>query len=124
MIEKDLYLSNFTIYHNPRCSKSRLTLELLKDKGIDPKVILYLETPPSEKELVIILKKLNMEAKELLRKGEAEFKEQNLSDASKSEEDIIQAMVHFPKLMERPIVIYGDRAIIGRPPENVLKIIQ
>jgi len=124
MIEKDLYLSNFTIYHNPRCSKSRLTLELLKDKGIDPKVILYLETPPSEKELVIILKKLNMEAKELLRKGEAEFKEQNLSDASKSEEDIIQAMVHFPKLMERPIVIYGDRAVIGRPPENVLKIIK
>jgi arsenate reductase len=124
MIEKDLYLSNFTIYHNPRCSKSRLTLELLKDKGIDPKVILYLETPPSEKELVLILKKLNMEARELLRKGEAEFKEQNLSDASKSEEDIIQAMVHFPKLMERPIVIYGDRAIIGRPPENVLKIIQ
>ncbi|HIM21628.1 MAG TPA: arsenate reductase (glutaredoxin), partial [Gammaproteobacteria bacterium] len=102
MIEKDLYLSNFTIYHNPRCSKSRLTLELLKDKGIDPKVILYLETPPSEKELVLILKKLNMEARELLRKGEAEFKEQNLSDASKSEEDIIQAMVHFPKLMERP----------------------
>ena len=124
MIEKDLYLSNFTIYHNPRCSKSRLTLELLKDKGIDPKVILYLETPPSEKELVLILKRLNMEAKELLRKGEAEFKEQNLSDASKSEEDIIQAMVHFPKLMERPIVIYGDRAVIGRPPENVLKIIK
>jgi len=124
MIEKDLYLSNFTIYHNPRCSKSRLTLELLKDKGIDPKVILYLETPPSEKELVLILKKLNMEARELLRKGEAEFKEQNLSDTSKSEEDIIQAMVHFPKLMERPIVIYGDRAVIGRPPENVLKIIK
>ena len=124
MIEKDLYLSNFTIYHNPRCSKSRLTLELLKDKGIDPKVILYLETPPSEKELVLILKKLNMEARELLRKGEAEFKEQNLSDASKSEEDIIQAMVHFPKLMERPIVIYGDRAVIGRPPDNVLKIIK
>ena len=124
MIEKDLYLSNFTIYHNPRCSKSRLTLELLKDKGIDPKVILYLETPPSEKELVLILKKLNMEARELLRKGEAEFKEQNLSDTSKSEEDVIQAMVNFPKLMERPIVIYGDRAIIGRPPENVLKIIK
>ena len=124
MIEKDLYLSNFTIYHNPRCSKSRLTLELLKDKGIDPKVILYLETPPSEKELVLILKKLNIEARELLRKGEAEFKEQNLSDASKSEEEIIQAMVHFPKLMERPIVIYGDRAVIGRPPENILKIIK
>lgn len=124
MIEEDLCLSNFTIYHNPRCSKSRLTLELLKDKGIDPKVILYLETPPSEKELVLILKKLNMEARELLRKGEAEFKELKLSDSSKSEEDLIKAMVHFPKLMERPIVIYGDRAVIGRPPENVLKIIK
>ena len=124
MIEKDLCLSNFTIYHTPRCSKSRLTLELLRNKKIDPKVILYLETPPSEKELVLILKKLNMKASELLRKGEAEFKEQNLSDTSKSEEDIIKAMVHFPKLMERPIVIYGDRAVIGRPPENVLKIIK
>ena len=124
MIEKDLYLSNFTIYHNPRCSKSRLTLELLKDKGIDPKVILYLETPPSEKELVLILKKLNMEARELLRKGEAEFKELKLSDSSKSEEDLIKAMINFPKLMERPIIINRDRAVIGRPPENVLEIIK
>ena len=124
MIEKDLYLSNFTIYHNPRCSKSRLTLELLKDKGIDPKVILYLETPPSKKELVLILKKLNMEARELLRKGEAEFKELKLSDSSKSEEDLIKAMINFPKLMERPIIINRDRAVIGRPPENVLEIIK
>ena len=117
-------MSNFTIYHNPRCSKSRLTLELLKNKGINPEIILYLETPRSENELVSILKKLNFKAKELLRKGETEFKEQNLSDSSKSEEEIIQAMVNFPKLMERPIVIYGDRAVIGRPPENVLKIIK
>ena len=124
MIEKDLCLSNFTIYHNPRCSKSRLTLELLKDKGIDPKVILYLETPPSKKELVLILKKLNMEARELLRKGEAEFKELKLSDSSKSEEDLIKAMINFPKLMERPIIINRDRAVIGRPPENVLEIIK
>ena len=124
MIEKDLCLNNFTIYQNPRCSKSRLTLELLKDKGIDPEVILYLETPPSEKEVVLILKKLNMEARELVRKGEAEFKEQNLSDQSKSEQDLIRAMIEFPKLIERPIVIYGERAIIGRPPENVLEIIK
>ena len=124
MIEKDLCLSNFTIYHNPRCSKSRLTLELLKDKGIDPEVILYLETPPSEKELVLILKKLNMEARELMRKGEAEFKELKLSDSSKSEEDLIKAMINFPKLMERPIIINRDRAVIGRPPENVLEIIK
>jgi len=117
-------LSNFTIYHNPRCSKSRLALELLKDNGINPKVVLYLQTPPSEKELVLILKKLNLEAKELLRKGEAEFKELKLSDSSKSEEDLIKAMIKFPKLMERPIIINRDRAVIGRPPENVLKIIK
>ena len=117
-------MSNFTIYHNPRCSKSRLALELLKDNGINPKVVLYLKTPPSEKELVLILKKLNLEAKELLRKGEAAFKELKLSDSSKSEEDLIKAMINFPKLMERPIIINRDRAVIGRPPENVLKIIK
>ncbi len=116
-------MSNFTIYHNPRCSKSRHALELLKDNGINPKVVLYLQTPPSEKELVLILKKLNLEAKDLLRKGEAEFKELKLSDSSKSEEELIKAMINFPKLMERPIIINRDRAIIGRPPENVLEII-
>ena len=115
---------NFTIYHNPRCSKSRLTLELLNEKGINPDIVLYLETPPSEKQLESILKKLNLKARDLLRKGEAEFKEQNLSDPSKSEQDLIRAMIEFPKLIERPIVIYGERAIIGRPPENVLEIIK
>ena len=117
-------MNNFIIYHNPRCSKSRLTLELLKEKGINPKIILYLEKPPSEKQLVSILKKLNYGARDLLRKGEAEFKEHNLSDESKSEQDLIRAMIEFPKLIERPIVIYGERAIIGRPPENVLEIIK
>ena len=99
-------------------------MELLKDNGINPKVVLYLQTPLSEKELVLILKKLNLEAKDLLRKGEAEFKELNLSDSSKSEEDLIKAMINFPKLMERPIIINRDRAVIGRPPENVLEIIK
>ena len=117
-------MNNFTIYHNPRCSKSRLTLELLNEKGINPDIVLYLETPPSEKQLELILKKLNFKARDLLRKGEAEFKEQNLSDQSKSEQDLIRAMIEFPKLIERPIVIYGERAIIGRPPENVLELIK
>ena len=117
-------MNNFIIYHNPRCSKSRLTLELLKEKGINPDIVLYLETPPSEKQLESILKKLNLKARDLLRKGEADFKEQNLSDQSKSEQDLIRAMIEFPKLIERPIVIYGERAIIGRPPENVLEIIK
>ena len=83
-----------------------------------------METPPSEKQLTSILKKLNFKARDLLRKGEAEFKEQHLSDQSKSEQDLIRAMIEFPKLIERPIVIYGERAIIGRPPENVLEIIK
>ena len=117
-------MNNFTIYHNPRCSKSRRTLELLKEKGINPDIVLYLETPPSEKQLESILKKLNFKARDLLRKGEAEFKEQHLSDQSKSEQDLIRAMIEFPKLIERPIVIHGERAIIGRPPENVLEIIK
>ena len=117
-------MNNFIIYHNPRCSKSRLTLELLKEKGINPDIVLYLETPPSEKQLESILKKLNFKARDLLRKVEAEFKEQRLSDQSKSEQDLIRAMIEFPKLIERPIVIYGERAIIGRPPENVLEIIK
>ncbi|HIB75539.1 MAG TPA: arsenate reductase (glutaredoxin) [Gammaproteobacteria bacterium] len=116
-------MNNFTIYHNPRCSKSRLTLELMKEKGLDPEIILYLETPPSEKDIALILDKLGMKALELLRKGETEYKELNLSDPSKSEEEIIQAMVKFPKLIERPIVITQQRAIIGRPPENVLNLI-
>ena len=117
-------MNNFTIYHNPRCSKSRLTLELLKEKGINPEIILYLQAPPSEKELVSILKKLDIKARDLLRRGEVEFKEQNLSDPSKSEQDLILAMIEFPKLIERPIVIHGERAVIGRPPENILEIIK
>tara|TARA_B100000029_G_C17145216_1_gene803915 strand:- start:88 stop:444 length:357 start_codon:yes stop_codon:yes gene_type:complete len=116
-------LDNFIIYHNPRCSKSRQTLEILKEKGIEPRVIFYLENPPSEKILKSIISKLGLSAYELLRKGETEYKEQDLSNPSKSEEDIVQAMLKFPKLIERPIIIKGDRAVIGRPPENVLKII-
>ena len=96
---------------------------LMKEKGLNPEIILYLETPPSKKDIALILDKLGMKAVELLRKGETEYKELNLSDPSKSEEEIIQAMVKFPKLIERPIVITQQRAIIGRPPENVLNLI-
>ena len=123
IIEKAVILSNFIIYHNPRCSKSRQTLELLKKKGINPEIILYLETPPSEEDLILILKKLKMKARELLRKVEIDYKEQNLSDPLKSETDIIKAMINFPKLIERPIIIHKNKAVLGRPPENVLNII-
>ncbi|GIS76045.1 MAG: arsenate reductase [Gammaproteobacteria bacterium] len=102
-------MNNFTIYHNPRCSKSRFTLELLKEKGINPDIVLYLETPPSEKQLESILKKLNFKARDLLRKGEAEFKEQNLSDQSKSEQNLIRAMIEFPQKFKRTTNSYIRR---------------
>ena len=95
----------------------------MKEKGLDPEIILYLDTPPSKKDITLILDKLGMKAPELLRKGETEYKELNLSNPSKSEEEIIQAMVKFPKLIERPIIIHKNKAVLGRPPENVLNII-
>ena len=111
------------IFHNPRCSKSRATLALLQERGIEPEIIQYLEHPPGEKELKEILGKLGIGARDLMRKGEAEFKEQGLADPSLSEEQLIAAMVASPRLIERPIVIAGSRAAIGRPPESVLEIL-
>ena len=111
------------IYHNPRCSKSRQTLELLTDRNIEPEIVLYLDTPPSTEELTELLAKLNMPARDLLRKGEDAYKENNLNDTSLSEAELIQAMHDFPKLIERPIVIANDKAALGRPPEQVLEIL-
>ena len=112
-----------TIYHNPRCSKSRQTLQLLEDNGITPQVVLYLETPPDAKTLKTLLKKMGISARQLLRKGEDEYRQNNLSDSSLSDQQLIDAMVKFPKLIERPIVVNGNRAALGRPPENVLDIL-
>ena len=112
-----------TIYHNPRCSKSRQTLSLLQDLGIAPEIVLYLETPPSPETITLLLKKLGFNARQLLRRGEQEYKDQNLANASLSEQQLIAAMAKYPKLIERPIVINGDRAAIGRPPESVLEIL-
>jgi arsenate reductase len=116
-------MSEIAIYHNPRCSKSRQTLALLEDSGVVPEVILYLEAPPTEAELKDILVKLGMVPRELMRKGEAEYKDNNLKDSSLSDADLLAAMVKFPKLIERPIVIKGDKAKIGRPPEGVLELL-
>jgi arsenate reductase len=112
-----------TIYHNPRCSKSRQTLALLEENGVKPEVVLYLETPPNADTLRGLLSKLGITARQLLRTGEDAYKENNLSDASLSEDALIQAMVDHPKLIERPIVVKGAKAVIGRPPENVLELI-
>lgn len=112
-----------TIYHNPRCSKSRQTLALIEEKGVDADIVLYLETPPSASDITELLGKLGISARQLLRKGEDAYKENNLKDTALSDSDLIDAMVKFPKLIERPIVISGDKAVLGRPPENVLELI-
>lgn len=113
-----------TIYHNPRCSKSRETLALLKEKGVEPEVVLYLDTPPDAATVKNLLKMLGMKsARELMRQKEEVYKEQNLADSALSEADLIKAMIANPKLIERPIVIKNGQARIGRPPESVLDIL-
>lgn len=112
-----------TIYHNPRCSKSRQTLQLLTDHGIDPKIIEYLTNPPDKQELGHILNLLGMEPRELIRKQEKEYKVAKLDNPQLSRKDLISAMIQHPVLIERPIVIANNKAVIGRPPENVLEII-
>jgi len=112
------------IYHNPRCSKSRETLELLKSNGVDPEVVLYLETPADATTLRELLQMLGMSsARELMRQKEDLYKSLNLANVNLSEDALIQAMVENPKLMERPIVVAKGQARIGRPPEQVLEII-
>ncbi len=115
---------SITIYHNPRCSKSRQTLQLLQDNGIEPEIILYLETPPTQTALQGLLKKLQMPARELLRKGEDDYKNNKLADPTLTEAQLVDAMVRHPKLIERPIVVKGERAVLGRPPENALALIK
>jgi len=117
-------MTHFTIYHNPRCSKSRETLELMQDNGLKPDVVLYLDNPPTVIELRNLLGNLNMNPRDLLRKGEDLYKSLNLKDENKSDEEIIEIMAENPKLIERPIVVLGDKGIIGRPPENVLKLMK
>ncbi|MFN3233241.1 MAG: arsenate reductase (glutaredoxin) [Alphaproteobacteria bacterium] len=112
-----------TILHNPRCSKSRQTLALLEEKGIDPEIVEYLKTPPTADEITAILKQLDMAPRDLMRKKEAPYKELNLADDSLSEDDLITAMVENPILIERPIVLANSKAAIGRPPESVLDVL-
>lgn len=112
-----------TIYHNPRCSKSRQTLQLLVDKGIQPDIVLYLETPPDKATLTTLLRKLGLSARQLLRKGEDAYKDNNLKNPELSDEQLVDFMTKHPKLIERPIVINGKKAALGRPPEAVLDIL-
>ncbi len=111
------------IFHNPRCSKSRQTLQLLQDRGIEPDIIEYLKNPPTADELKSLLSMLQLDARGLMRTRESEYREQGLDNPELDEESLINAMVTTPGLIERPIVINGKRAAIGRPPENVLDIL-
>ncbi|MSS76677.1 MAG: arsenate reductase (glutaredoxin) [Methyloglobulus sp.] len=111
------------IYHNPRCTKSRQTLQLLKDRGIEPEVIEYLKTPPSAAELADIMDKLGIEPRALMRKQEAEYKANGLENSALDKQSLINGMAANPILIERPIVLANGKAAIGRPPENVLGIL-
>lgn len=114
---------SITLYHNPRCSKSRATLQLLRDRGIEPRIIEYLEAPPSTGDLARLVAALGVPARDLLRSGEPEFRELGLADESLSEEQILDAITAHPRLLQRPIVVAGSKARIGRPPEHVLEIL-
>ncbi len=114
---------SITLYHNPRCSKSRQTLELLTQKGVEPEIIEYLQTPPDAQQLEQILTMLGLEPRQLMRTGEAEYKDNNLADPALSRAQLIQAMVDHPRLIQRPIVLHNSKAALGRPPESVLEIL-
>jgi len=111
------------IYHNPRCSKSRQTLALLTDREIDPQIIDYLNTPLSKAELEELVAILECDVRDIMRSSESAYKENNLKDEQLTDDDLYSAIVSVPKLLQRPIVVNGDKAAIGRPPENVLKIL-
>ncbi|MDD5462923.1 MAG: arsenate reductase (glutaredoxin) [Methylococcales bacterium] len=114
---------NVKIYHNPRCGKSRQTLQLIKEQGVEPEIIEYLKTPPTAQELDDILQKLAMESRDLMRKQEAEYKANGLDNEKLDRQALINGMVSHPILIECPIVIANGKAAIGRPPEQVLSIL-
>lgn len=116
-------MTDLTLYHNPRCSKSRGALQLLEERGLTPTIVRYLETPPNAAQLSDLLGKLGIGARQLLRSGEDEYRTLNLADPALSEAQLIDAMVAHPKLIERPILIAGSKAVIGRPPEKVLELL-
>lgn len=116
-------MTEMTLYHNPRCSKSRGALELLEARGLTPTVVRYLETPPSPAELKTLLARLGIGARQLLRTGEEEYQSLGLADTGLSDDQLIDAMSQHPRLIERPILVVGDKAVVGRPTEKVLEIL-
>ena len=116
-------MTDLTLYHNPRCSKSREALALLEARGLAPTVVRYLETPPDAETLRAVLGTLGLSARQLLRSGEDAYKTLGLADPALTEAQLVDAMVAHPILIERPILVAGDRAVVGRPPEKVLEIL-
>ena len=116
-------MTDLTLYHNPRCSKSRAALELLESRGLQPRVVLYLDTPLTAAELHGLLGKLAINARQLLRKGEEAYKNLHLDNPDLSEDELIEAMLSHPKLIERPILVATERAVIGRPTEKLLELL-
>lgn len=116
-------MTDLTLYHNPRCSKSRAALDLLEARGLAPQVVRYLETPLDAAALQALLGKLGIGARQLLRTGEDEYKSLGLADSGLSEQHLIAAMASHPKLIERPVLVNGDKAVIGRPTEKLLEIL-
>ncbi len=116
-------MSKVTLYYNPRCSKSRQTLDLLQERGIEPEIIEYLEDPPDAAQLDDLLQLLQLQPRDLMRKEEAEYAELGLDAPTLTREQLIQAMISHPRLIQRPIVVHGGRAALGRPPERVLEIL-
>ena len=115
--------NDIIIYHNPKCGKSRQALEIIKSKNIEPTVILYLENQISKKEVYELLSKLKLEVRDILRNGEDEYKKNNLKNENLNNDRLIEFLIKYPKLLQRPIVVKGDKAVIGRPPEEILNIL-
>ncbi|MBS1271470.1 MAG: putative protein YfgD [Candidatus Marinimicrobia bacterium] len=116
-------MSDVVIYHNPRCSKSREGLQILQDTGIEPTIVKYLDNPPSEDELRDILEKLGMDAIDIVRRREQEYKDLNLKEKKDDPDALIKAMAEHPRLIQRPIVVKGEKAALGRPPEDIMAIL-
>lgn len=117
-------MSEYILYHNPRCSKSRAALALLEENDINTEIVYYLEKPPTPEELRSLLIKLGLGIRDILRTGEKDYDELDLSDETLSDEIVFDLVCQHPKLIERPIFIHGDKAVIGRPPENVLTLLE
>lgn len=123
MATSDPNMTDLTLYHNPRCSKSRAALQLLEERGLTPSIVRYLETPPDVGQLQTLLRQLGIAPRQLLRSGEDAYQQLGLANPALTDAQLIEAMSQHPKLIERPILVAGDKAVIGRPPEKVLEVL-